>query len=149
MQPWVDKHPLVCVLSIISLSYITVSIVIRYVGGWASLSKRFRLHGKFTGSRWWGQSAQMRWIASYRACLVVGANEVGLYLATLPFFPIGHPPLLVPWSEVSQSKRRLIFFTMVRFQLGREPAVPFWVSETLAERLRNVAGKAWPVAHNE
>jgi len=43
----------------------------------------------------------------------------------------------------------MFFFPMVRFELGKEIAVPFWVRETLAEQLRNVAGKAWPVSHNE
>lgn len=149
MQPWVDRHPLLFVFSIIFFTYITVSLILKYVGGWASLSDRFRFHGKFTGSRWWGQSAQMRWISGYRRCLIVGANEDGLYIATFPFFPFGHPPLLIPWSEVSHSKRKILFSPMVRFELGRETAVPFWVRETLAERLRNAAGKAWPVVHND
>ena len=149
MQPWVDRHPLLFVLLNISIVYATVSVVISYVGGWASLSKRFRFHGQFSGSRWRGQSGQMRWIAGYRSYLTVGANEDGLYLATFPFFPLGHPPLLIPWNEVSHTKRRMLFFPMVRFELGRDTAVPFWVRESLAERLRHVAGKAWPVGHNE
>jgi len=91
----------------------------------------------------------MRWIAGYGRCLTVGANETGLYLATFPFFMPGHPPLLIPWSEVSYSKRKMFFVPMVRFELGTEISVPFWVRETLAERLRNVAGKAWPVGQNE
>jgi len=147
MQPWVDRHCLLFVALDILFTYIAVSVVISYVGGWASLSKRFRFRGQFPGSRWRGQSGQMRWIAGYRHCLTVGANENGLYLATFPFFPLAHPPLLIPWSEVSHSKRRMFFFPMVRFELGRETAVPFWVRETLAERLRNVAGKARPVGH--
>jgi hypothetical protein len=91
----------------------------------------------------------MRWIAGYGNCLTVGANEDGLYLATFPLFPLGHPPLLIPWDEVSHSKRKMLFFAMVRFELGRETAVPFWVRETLAERLKNAAGKAWPVGRNQ
>jgi len=91
----------------------------------------------------------MRWIAAYGNCLTVGANIDGLYLATSPLFRLAHPPLLIPWNEVSHSKRRILFFPMMRFELGRETAVPLWVRETLAERLKNVAGKAWPVDHNE
>jgi hypothetical protein len=147
MQPWVDRHPLLFVVLNISLVYVTVSIVISYVGGWASLAKRFRFRGEFPGSRWRGQSGQMRWIAGYRNCLTVGANKNGLYLATFPFFPLGHPPLLIPWSEVSHSKRRMLFVPMVRFELGREIAVPFWVRETLAERFEKCRWKGvarWP-----
>jgi len=149
MQAWGDRHPLLFVVLNISFAYVAISIVTSYVGGWASLAKRFRFRGQFTGSRWRGQSGQMRWTFGYWNCLTVGCNEDGLYLATFPFFPLGHPPLLIPWSEVSHSKRRMFFFPMVRFELGKEIAVPFWVRETLAEQLRNVAGKAWPVSHNE
>lgn len=149
MQTWVAKYPVLFVLLNISFVCVAVSVVISYVGGWASLSKSFHFRGKFPGPRWWGQSGQMRWIAGYRNCLVIGASEAGLYLATLPFFPLAHPPLLIPWSEVSYAKKKLLFVPMVRFELGKEAAVPFWVRESVAERLRNVAGTAWPVAHNE
>jgi hypothetical protein len=43
----------------------------------------------------------------------------------------------------------MLFFPMVRFEPGRETAVPFWVRETLAERLKNGVGTAWPIGHNE
>jgi hypothetical protein len=148
MQPWIDTHPLLFGLLDFSFLYITVSIVISYVRGWASLSKRFRFRGQFSGNRWRWQSGHMRWIAAYGNCLTVGANINGLYLATSPLFRLAHPPLLIPWNEVAHSKRRMLFFPMVRFELGREIAIPFWVRETLAERLKNDAGKAWPVGHN-
>jgi hypothetical protein len=149
VQLSVDRHSLLFALLYVSFLWVAVSIVISYLGGWASLSKRFRFRGQVSGNRWRGQSGQMRWIASYGNCLTVGANEDGLYLATFPLFRVGHPPLLIPWNEVSHSKSRLLFFPMVRFEVGRKNAVPFWVRETLAERLKNVAGKAWPVGHNE
>ena len=144
-QAWVDSHPLLFVVLNISFGYVIVSIVISYVGGWASLARKFRFRGQFHGSRWRGQSGLMRWIAGYHNCLTVGANENGLYLAGFPFLLLGHPPLLIPWNEVSHAKRMTLFSSMVRFELGRETAIPFFVRETLAERLRNVAGKAWPV----
>ena len=125
MQLWVDRHSLRFALLYVSFLWVAVSIVISYLGGWASLSKRFRFRGQFSGNRWRGQSGQMRWIASYGNCLTVGANEDGLYLATFPLFRVGHPPLLIPWNEVSHSKRRLLFFPMVRFEVGRKNAVPF------------------------
>src|SRR5580765_5545402 len=117
MQPWVDSHPQLSVVLNIFLGYAMLSVVISYVGGWASLAKKFRFRGQFHGSRWRGQSGQMRWIAGYHNCLTVGANENGLYLAGFPFLVLGHPPLLIPWSEVSYSKRKMFFVPMVRFEL--------------------------------
>jgi len=114
-QAWVDSHPLLFVALNISFGYVIVSIVISHVGGWASLARRFRFRGQFHGSRWRGQNGQMRWIAGYHNCLTVGANENGLYLPGFPFLLLGHPPLLIPWNEVSHAKRMTLFYPMVRF----------------------------------
>jgi len=70
------------------------------------------------------QSGYMRWIAGYGNCLTVGANEDGLYLDT--------PPL----SDGALRTRK-----------GNRCTV--WVRETLAEGLKNGAGTAWPIGHNE
>src|SRR5437762_11860601 len=43
-----------------------------------------------------------------------------LYLATMPLFRFRHPPLLVPWNEVSIAQRRILFFRFVRLGLGHE-----------------------------
>ena len=145
MQPWVDRHPILFALSDFLFVYFTVSFVISWWSGWAVLARRFRLRSYFTGSRWRFQSGQMRWLCGYRGCLTVGANSEGLYLATLPFFPLFHPPLFIPWSEVSTSKKSLLFVSGVLFQLGNETSIPLWVRVRLVERLRSVAGRAHPV----
>jgi hypothetical protein len=145
MQPWVDRHPILFVLSDLLFTYLTVSFVISWWSGWAVLARRFRLRSKFTGSRWRGQSGQMRWLCGYRGCLTVGADSEGLYLATFPFFPLFHPPLFIPWNEVSMAKKNLLFVSGVRFQLGKVLPIPLWIRERLAERLRGVAGSGHPV----
>jgi hypothetical protein len=145
MQPWVDKHLILFVLFVVVLVYFTVSLVVRWWSGWAVLAQQFRLRTKFNGSRWRGQSGQMRWLCGYSGCLIVGANSEGLYVATLSFFPLFHPPLFIPWDKVSVAKKNLLFVTGVRFQLGKESSVPLWVRERLAERLRGVAGRGYPI----
>jgi hypothetical protein len=87
----------------------------------------------------------MRWLCGYKGCLTVGADSEGLYLATFPFFPLFHPPLFIPWNEVSRVKKDFLFLTGVRFLLGNELSMPCWVRERLADRLKVAAGKAFPV----
>ena len=145
MQPWVDRHPLLFALSDILFLYLLVSFVISWWGGWAILARRFRLRSKFSGARWRFQSGQMRWMCGYRNCLTVGANSEGLYLSTLPFFPLFHPPLFIPWIEISFAKKNLLFVAGVRFRLGHGFATPLWVRERLAEQLRSAAGRGFPV----
>lgn len=145
MQPWIDRHPLAFGLADFFLIWLLVSFVVSFIGGWFSLARRFRSQAPFVGSKWRGQSGMMRGLGHYRNCLVIGANPTGLYLAVFLPFRVAHPPLLIPWSEVTLSRGRIFFVNIVRFQLGREQPIPLSIRESLAGKLREAAGNAWPV----
>jgi hypothetical protein len=142
MQAWIDRHTVLSAVSFVLVLYLSVSFVISRWSGWATLARRFRTRSKFVGSRWHGQSAQMRWGCNYGACLTVGANSTGIYLSTLPFFPLLHPPLFIPWTEISVPS---LSFGSVGFNLGCETSIPFLVQVDLAERLKRAAGRGYPV----
>jgi hypothetical protein len=91
------------------------------------------------------QSGQMRWLANYNNVLTLGANQEGLYLASMFLFRFMHPPLLVPWSEISVRSKKGWVFEYVIFTMGHELAIPLRIRVKLAERLRNEAGKSWLV----
>ena len=101
MQAWVDSHPVLFVLADFLSVYVVVSFVVSRWSGWATLAPRFPVTNEFTGSRWRLQSGQMRWLCGYHNCLTVGASPEGLYLSTITFFRLFHPPVLIPWSEIS------------------------------------------------
>jgi hypothetical protein len=147
MQEWLDRHnelfPLIFPLYLVSV-WILVSFVISLIGGWYQLQRNFRLREKFDGTQWTFQSGKMRSIAGYRNCLVVGANPRGLFLGTLVLFRAFHPNLLIPWEQVSFSRRKLLFFNYGKFELGREERIPLTVSLKLAEKVRDAAGSNWP-----
>jgi len=119
--------------------------LISYIGGWTALAKRFRLREPFVGERWWGQSGQMRSIAGYNHCLTIGSSPQGLYLAMMPLFSFRHPPLLVPWNEITVSRRQSRFFGSVRLGLTRELDIPLGLRPKLADKLKRAAGDRWPV----
>ena len=88
MQNWLDQHPTaiwVILPAYFVALWFLVAAIISYTGGWSTLAKRFRLKQPFVGTRWAGQSGQMRWIAGYGNCLTVGGCPDGLYLATMAF----------------------------------------------------------------
>lgn len=148
MQNWLDQHHSALWLIIPCYAvalWLLVSAVISYIGGWATLAQQFRLRESFVGERWTGQSGQMRWIAGYGNCLTVGCSPQGLYLGTMPLFRFRHPPLLVPWNEITISRRRIAFFRVVRFGLGRELDIPLYLRAKLADKVRRGAGKQWPI----
>lgn len=144
VSSWADQHPASVVVILIAVFWIVTSIVLSASGGWFALGRRFRVAKEFAGKSWRWQSAQMRWIASYHNCITVGASPEGLYVA--PFFPfrLAHPPLFIPWSEISHSKSTILLAPKRCFQLGNELQVPFWVPEKLGVKIQEAAGSAWP-----
>jgi len=148
LQHWIDQHP--ALFAAIFPTYficlwLLVGAITSFIGGWFSLAKVFRTRVPFNGTKWRGQSGQMRWLANYNRVLTLGTNQEGLYLASMFLFRFMHPPLLVPWSEISVRRRKGWVFEYVIFTLGHELAIPLRIRVKLAERLRNEAGKYWPV----
>ncbi len=87
----------------------------------------------------------MRWGANYNNCLIIGADPTGLYLSTLFFRRIGHPPLFIPWPEISlRGRRKILFVEFVEFRLGREERIPFSIRAGLADKIRPAAATSWP-----
>jgi hypothetical protein len=148
LQRFIDQHPTVFA-AIFPVYFVTlwllVGATISYVGGWFSLSRLYRTRVPFDGAKWGGQSGQMRWLANYNHVLTLGANQEGLYLASMFLFRFMHPPLLIPWSEIKVRRSRGWFFEYVTFTMGHELAIPLRIRSKLAGRLRDTAGIRWPI----
>jgi hypothetical protein len=56
-----------------------------------------------------------------------------------------HPPLLIPWDQITVTRRQILFFNYVRLELGREQRVPLWLRLYVADRIKSAAGAHWPV----
>ena len=136
--------PLFAVLLIAILVWMVVGFASGHITGWASLAQRFRYDERFTGERVRFCSAAMRYWNHYGNCLTIGVNPQGFFLSlSIPFFP-GHPPLLIPWDEITLCRKRFLWAKCVELRLGREPAVPLRICERLATKLAALARTAWP-----
>ncbi len=124
--------------------WVVVLIVISHLGGWASLAEQYRGLEPFAGSSWSFQSGQFRWLANYNNCLTIGADPRGLFLSVFPLFRVAHPPLFVPWREISVSRKRIFWVNQVKFLLGNELKIPLTIRESLAQKLQTAAGSSWP-----
>jgi hypothetical protein len=131
-------------LPVIAGIWIALSIALSRAGGWAALAAAYRASEAFEGERWRLQSAGMRWGTNYGSCLTVGADARGLYLAVLFLFRIGHPPLLIPWTDISVSVTKRLAFAYLEFGFLRAPGVPLRIGERLGRRLAAAAGRSWP-----
>jgi hypothetical protein len=123
--------------------WMLVLIVVGYTSGWRALAQQYRLETSFAGEILKWQSGEMRW-TNFNSCLKIGAAASGLYLGVMPPFHFFTPPLLVPWNEVSISRRKRFLFEGVRLELGRDLKIPLWIRLKLANRLR-AAVPNWPV----
>ena len=86
----------------------------------------------------------MRWRVNYGNILTVGANARGLYLAVFLLFRMAHPPLFIPWTDISVRLHKGRLTTYVELGFRRAPGVPFRVSERLGRLIAASAGRGWP-----
>ena len=118
-----------------------VCIVISRFGGWHKLASAYRTSLPFGGTLRRFQTARMRGGARYKGCLNVGASPSGLFLSTyFPFRP-GHPPLLVPWQDVTVHGHADVAYEL-RFRAA--PGIPLQLSPQLVAVLKADAGRDWP-----
>jgi len=116
--------------------WISVSMLISIIGGWRALSGDYRANFPYDGKKLRMKSVGMRWATSYGNCVTVGANKEGLYLSVLPIFRLGHPPLFIPWTDISTEEgKQLFFFQVVKFKFINHPNVPVVFSKRLAEKI--------------
>lgn len=149
IRDWIVAHPQVfpALFPVYFLAmWLAVSALSSYLGGWSALAARFRTELPFPDSKWRGQSGSMRWRCNYGSCLTVGADQQGLFLRTLFLLRFRHPPLLIPWDEISVTRKRLwIFGEFVTLTLGRQERIPLMIRDRLARRIQEAVGGRWPV----
>ena len=119
------------------LFFVVVPVAIGQIGGWAALGREYRLAGRFDGPRWWFQDLALRRWCNYSGCVSIGANADGIYLNTV--FWLCHPPLFIPWSELSATRRDVSFFGirigLVDFVTQRVPQVPITLRESVIKKI--------------
>jgi hypothetical protein len=109
-------------------------------GGWGALASRYRMDRPFQGTLWRFQYGFLGSVR-YKGALTVGSGTEGLYLAVLFFFRPFHPPLLIPWPEVSLDRRKkTLFLDLVEFRLGPEPLASLWLPDALAQQVASAPG---------
>jgi hypothetical protein len=122
--------------------------LIAAVGGWRDLARVYRAEMPMEFARRWRfRGCTMRFGTHYNGCLTIGASAMGLHLSLWSVFRPGHPPLFIPWSDITTSVQRNLFLESIRFSFLR--ATP-WLQlrRDLAEDvLRTAPGVTSPAWH--
>jgi hypothetical protein len=117
-----------------------ILFVLATVGGWGRLAQRYRTDRLFQGTIWKYQFGFMGGVR-YNGALTVGSGMEGFYLAVLPLLRPFHPPLLIPWSDVSVGQRKqALWMQLVELRLGAGPLASLWVSAALAQQIASAPG---------
>lgn len=124
--------------------WVATCILIARLGGWSGLAAAYRAAEPFRGRLWRFKSGALRRFTGYNNCLTVGASEEGLYLAVLFLFRVGHPPLFIPWADITVETRsdKVLFvrYSVVEFRFSRVPGVPLRLQEGLVREIASALG---------
>jgi hypothetical protein len=116
-------------------AWVGISLLLSRIGGWHALSLQYRATQPITGQRYWMKSAGMGGVA-YRGIVNFGADSSGLFLSVLPpFFSIGHPPLFIPWSDITSSQEKGWLFGGTKLRFQKVPRVSLLIPTELAAKL--------------
>jgi hypothetical protein len=132
------------IAGLFAFSWVVTGVAVSRMTGWHRLAQRFALQGDFPAERWRFRSATARYGSHYNNCLTIAASPMGLYMAMLWPFRIAHPPLFIPWNEITISRAKVLFWNVLRFQFGREDPVTFGFREDFTDQIRRAAGLNWP-----
>lgn len=95
-----------------------VVYLIAWSSGWRRLARHYRC-AKAPEESVFGTLWAMLGPVNHRGTLRIEPAPEGLYLSMMPFFRIGHPPLLIPWHAIKrQDKAQISLVKMVALDLG-------------------------------
>ena len=120
-----------------TLMWVAINLLVARITGWAALAGSYRASGNFISKKKrCNQSARMRWMSRYRNCLLIDGNERGLYLAVMAFFRPGHPPLFIPWRDITIRTTESSEF--VEFRFNKFPSVFLITYKSAVQRFAKV-----------
>jgi hypothetical protein len=111
--------------------------------GWGRLARHYLTREPFTGIKRHFRSGKIG-LSNYSGCLTVGTNSEGLYLAVVFLFRPGHPPLFIPWGDVTaRVKESWLAGPRLQLRFSRAPRVVLYVSKRLGETIAADANRSW------
>lgn len=116
---------------------------IAIVGGWQTLARAYPSEDQVWGSEWGGQSVGLRGWCGYNGCVRVTAAEQGLRLAVMLFVRPAHPPLFLPYAEMTIERRGRLL-RQARIRMNQAPNIAIDISAKLADRIGDEIGESWP-----
>ena len=116
-----------------------IAWTIGQAGGWGALARRFRTDAPPDPNAWASHvTSGSVGSARYNGVLRVWVQPDGLRLAVWAPFRPGHPPVLVPWNEITAVERKR-FLGLSRFEVtvGEPRVATLTLPEAVVEAMRD------------
>lgn len=130
--------------------WVAIFQVVARLGGWRELARAYPplgIVGAGSGETFRFRSVQLRHGVNYNNCVTLVAGPAALRLALPRVFAWGHPPLEVPWGEISVEVGRRFWMRVVTLRCARAPSVPVRMRPRLAETLARASGGQLRLPH--
>jgi len=128
-----DNQVLLFILIIFPIAFVGVWSfvlwILSHVGGWQALAQQYRTTRKPTGHCFNAEAIRLG-LVNYNFISQLCSTPAGLYLSVWSIFKIGHPPLLIPWSELHNPRPvQFLWKKMIRFDIGSPKITTITLSE--------------------
>ena len=144
------REPLIAVAIVvagIAGVYLSVQLLLwgfSRLSGWATLAARYPGSGSAPAPRTrFGDAVFRGWIG-YNGGLTVSADARGLYVSAMPIVLAPyHPPIFIPWGEITEVRgRRILWTRCFGIRTRRAPEVDVALRRRTFELVRAAAQRA-------
>ncbi len=96
-----------------------VMTILSFVGGWRAMAGRFPAPPNFTEGKLFTWQSGRIGMVNYNNVLRVRVSAQGLHLACGFPFHFMHPPLLIPWAQITNlEQQKVLAWQVIRLTIG-------------------------------
>jgi hypothetical protein len=141
MPPWV--WPLAIPIAFSVWWCLLLWVTARFCGG-SSLARHYRAAEPFAGKLHHFRSGKIGW-SNYSGCLTLGADSDGLYIPVFFLFRAGHPPLFIPWADITAARGKLLWVLgeWLEFRAEKAPRTRLLLCGSAGRELARDANRSW------
>lgn len=116
MDPNYRLAPALFVLVLLLVFFLflhAILFLLSRTGGWHAWAKHYARKNVQALVKLTWANGKMKGFAKYGNTLTLGVNEDGLILATIIWFRLFHPTLVLPWNEIRTRSARYFFSDVI------------------------------------
>ena len=120
-----------------------ISFISSRLWGWYEVSKHYtgEIPDREINDQFSWRSGRFGW-GGYSSVLTFTVSDYDLGISVLFLYRVGHPPLKIPWNEISAVEKRVIF-PEVHMSFDKVPNRTLKISRMLAEKIEEASKGNW------